>query len=204
MEKFFRIYLENRFPLLVFVCLILILGIGFGAYAVRSVNYSVQQELFNYFNNFLDDFQEMDYEKIDLLSESIKFNLLNIFIMWLLGLSVIIIPLVPILIFIKGFVLGFTTGFLISQFSLKGILIAIITVFPQNIIVIPCFILGGLTATGFSIKIINYFRNKIRLNFIDFFNYTSKMILLAVIVLSGSLIETYISPVLFKFMLRFF
>ncbi|MFW6007302.1 MAG: stage II sporulation protein M [Halanaerobiales bacterium] len=204
MEKFFRIYLENRFPLLVFVCLILILGIGFGAYAIRSVNYSVQQELFNYFNNFLDDFQEMDYEKIDLLSESIKFNLLNIFIMWLLGLSVIIIPLVPILIFIKGFVLGFTTGFLISQFSLKGILIAIITVFPQNIIVIPCFILGGLTATGFSIKIINYFRNKIRLNFIDFFNYTSKMILLAVIVLSGSLIETYISPVLFKFMLRFF
>ena len=163
-----------------------------------------REELFNYFNNFLDGYNEIEYNKINLLGESVKFNLFSMFIMSIFGISVIIMPLVPVLVFIKGFVLGFTIGFLVSQFDLQGILIAVVAVFPQNLLVIPCYLLGGLTTVGFSIKIVNYFRSREKLNFLDYFNYISKMVFLGILILGGSLVETYISPFLFKIILKFY
>ena len=197
-----NLYIRKRLPVFTFIVVVFILGISFGAIAVKTVDYSTKQNLFNYFNDFMQGYNEIEYDRGSLVSESIKFNLFNIFMIWAFGISVIMIPLITLLIFFKGFVLGFTVGFLVSEYSLKGIVLAISAVFFQNVLIIPSYIMAAVMAVSFSIRIIKYYRNRAKLSFEDFLAYTLEMIMLALITLGGALLETYISPLLLKLVLR--
>jgi len=203
MKFIYEIYIQNQLPLLVFLIILFISGIAFGTIAVNTVNYELKENLFSYFNNFLRDFTKLEYDKARFMHESIKFNMLTLGIIFLLGLTVIIMPVIILIIFFKGFVLGFSVGFLIDYYSYKGLLMAFITILPQNIFIIPAYLLSGLSSISFSFLLINYYRNRARLgrqNFIDFF---VKNIILAFIMLGGTLIETYISPILMNNILNY-
>lgn len=197
-------FVQDRLPVFTFVVIVFILGIGFGAIAVKTVDYSTKEEVFSYFNNFMKTFRQIEYNGTALMSESMRFNLMNIFIIWAFGLSMVLMPLITVLIFFKGFVLGFTVGFLISEYSFKGILVALAAVFPQNILVIPVYIISSVMAIYISIMIFNYFRGKVRIKADDFLKYSIEMAVLAVILLLASLIETYISPLLLNIVSRLY
>lgn len=197
-----NLYIRKRLPVFTFIVVVFILGISFGAIAVKTVDYSTKQNLFNYFNDFMQGYNEIEYDRGSLVSESIKFNLFNIFMIWAFGISVIMMPLITLLIFFKGFVLGFTVGFLVSEYSLKGIVLAISAVFFQNVLIIPSYIMAAVMAVSLSIRIIKYYRNRAKLSFEDFLAYTLEMTMLALITLGGALLETYISPLLLKLVLR--
>ncbi len=197
-----NLYIRKRLPVFTFIVVVFILGISFGAIAVKTVDYSTKQNLFNYFNDFMQGYNEIEYDRGSLVSESIKFNLFNIFMIWAFGISVIMMPLITLLIFFKGFVLGFTVGFLVSEYSLKGIVLAISAVFFQNVLIIPSYIMAAVMAVSLSIRIIKYYRNRAKLSFEDFLAYSLEMTMLALITLGGALLETYISPLLLKLVLR--
>lgn len=199
MNNFFR----DRLPILTFVIVIFILGISFGAIAVKTVDYNVKDGVFNYFNNFMSGYGEIEYNHSSLIGESIKFNMMNIFIIWAFGLSILLMPLITVLVFFKGFVLGFTVGFLVSEYSFKGIIIALTAVFPQNVIIIPVYIISSVMAIYISIMIFKYFRGKIQMKAEDLITYSIEMGILAVILLLASIIETYISPFLLKLVIRY-
>lgn len=199
MNKFFK----DRLPILTFVVIIFIFGVSFGAIAVKTVDYSVKENVFKYFNNFMQGYNQIEYNQSSLIAESIKFNFINIFIIWAFGLSMILMPLITVLVFFKGFVLGFTVGFLVSEYSFKGFLISLTAVFPQNIIIIPIYIISSMMAIYISIKIFKYYRGREKIKFEELMIYTIEMLVLAVILLGASLIETYLSPLLIKFLLRF-
>jgi len=112
-------------------------------------------------------------------------------------------PLITVLLFFKGFVLGFTVGFLVNEFGFKGIIIALVTVFPQNIIIIPVYLLATVTAVYFSLRLIKYYRGRERLRGEDLGTYTMEMAVFGIALLGGSIIETFISPFLFRVLLRF-
>lgn len=199
MNNFFK----DRLPILIFVLVIFILGVSFGAIAVKTVDYSVKENVFSYFNNFMDGYNQIEYSQTNLIGESIKFNLINIFIIWAFGLSMFLMPLITILIFFKGFVLGFTVGFLVSEYSFKGILIALAAVFPQNVIIIPIYIISSVMSIYISTKIFKYYRGQTKIDFEELMIYSLEMFILAGILLMASLVETYLSPLFLKFLLRF-
>lgn len=194
-----KIFIRDRLPLLIFVVFIFIIGIIFGTIAVSAVDYSLRQDIFHYFNDFMYRFDSLEYSSANFFIESIKFNLFNIFMIWIFSISVILMPLIPVLIFIKGFVLGFTVGFLIKEYSFKGIVIAMSAVFPQNIIIIPAYILAGVMGIFFSIRLIKYYRRLERLDAHNFMTYSLRMFMLAFLISIASFLETYISPLLFQF-----
>ncbi len=198
MNSVSRLILNNRLPLLIFVFVIFVTGICFGAFAVKTVDYEINQNLFKFFNGFINNYKDIEYDKANLVRNSVKFNLINIIIFWILGSTVILVFLIPILIFFKGFVLGFTVGFLISQYDMHGIIISVVSVFPQNIFIIPSFILAGAVAIAFSLDIIKNYRGSINLNFEDFIDYSLRMGIFTIFLLAGSIIETYITPYLFS------
>jgi stage II sporulation protein M len=167
------------------------------------VEYELRQDIFFYFNSFLEGFQEIEYEEKSLLADSMKFNLLNIFVIWSFGLSMILMPLIIVLVFFKGFLLGFTVGFLVSEFSFKGILMALAAVFPQNLIIIPIYILSSVMAIYLSIEIFKYYRGKSAIKLEDLAIYTVEMAILAGILLLASLVETYLSPLLLRLLIAF-
>lgn len=196
-------YFYDRLPLFVFVVIIFVLGISFGAIAVKTVDYNIRENVFAYFNDFMEGYNELNYNNSTLVSESIKFNLLNIVIIWILGISVFLMPLITVLVFFKGFVLGFTVGFLVNEYSFQGVIMVVAAVFPQNLIIIPVYILAAVMAIYLSVRIFKHYRGFEVLSGEDFLAYTLEMGLLALLLVGGSIIETFISPYLMKLILRF-
>src|SRR5690606_2196452 len=196
-------YIQERLPAFTFVTIIFILGISFGAIAVKTVDYGLRQDLFFYFNSFLEGFTDIEYEQKSLLIDSIKFNLFNIFVIWSFGLSMILMPLIIVLLFFKGFLLGFTVGFLVSEYSFKGILMSLAAIFPQNMVIIPFYLVSSVMAIYLSINIYRYYRGRNKMELEDLVVYTLEMAILAVILLLASLLETYLSPFLLRVLIAF-
>jgi len=204
MNFLYKIYFNDKLPGLVFFLIIFGLGVIFGAIAVRSMNFSAKENLFSFFTNFLRGFESLHYVQPDLLRELMVFNFSKLALIWLFGISVVLMPLIPVFLFFKGFALGFSTGFLVSYFNLKGFVISLLTIFPQNILIVPVFLAAAVNSTAISLKIIGHFRGKRGFSMMNLLDYTLGMILLAMILMVGILIEVYISPSLFTRILEFF
>ena len=61
MEYIFRLFIRNKIPLLVFISGIFVIGVVFGAFAIESVNFTVRQDLFEYFNDFLQEYEDIEF-----------------------------------------------------------------------------------------------------------------------------------------------
>ena len=55
-------------------------------------------------------------------------------------ISIIGLPIILNLLFMKGMVVGFTVGFLVNQMGWNGFILSFVSVLPQNFIIIPIFI----------------------------------------------------------------
>lgn len=69
---------------------------------------------------------------------------------WILGLTIIGAPLIYLIVFTRGFILGFTISFIISAKGTLGIALVLTTLFVPTIFGIPLLILGAGLATIFS------------------------------------------------------
>ncbi len=97
----------------------------------------------------------------EILYQSILDNVLKTAaLLFVLGLTVIGAPLVLGIVFLRGFVLGFTVGFLIQETSLNGLILAAAAVLPpHNVVAVPAIMIaaGGCTSFRFH-RLSNYVR----------------------------------------------
>jgi stage II sporulation protein M len=121
-------------------------------------------------------------------------------LMWLLGVSIIGLPVILILLFMKGMVVGFTVGFLVNQMGWNGFILAFVSILPQNFIIIPAFIVTASVAVMFSLKMIQrQFLKKYGQPFLPLFkNYVGTFILAIVCIAAAAAVEAYLSPVFMK------
>jgi stage II sporulation protein M len=119
--------------------------------------------------------------------------------MWILGLSVVGIPVMLVYLFFKGLVTGFTVGFLLSQLSWEGFWFATAAVIPINIIVIPVLLVLSVAGIQFSITLV---RNRFIHNrgpiYPQFVRYSILASALTVCLVIVAAMEAYISPSLMK------
>lgn len=74
--------------------------------------------------------------------------------MWILGITMIGLPIILLLLFLKGMVIGFTIGFFVQQMGWKGFLLSFVSVLPQNLIIIPVFIVVAVISVSFALQLI--------------------------------------------------
>ncbi len=148
-------YFREHSSIFVFVVMLFLMGVIFGAIVVNSMSFSQKQDLFYYLSQF---FGEVSNGKVaeanDLFLQSFFHNSKFIGLMWVLGISIIGLPIILILLFIKGMVVGFTVGFLVNQMSWKGFMLAFVSILPQNLIIIPVFIIMAVMSMSFSLLMI--------------------------------------------------
>ncbi|MBW7459858.1 stage II sporulation protein M, partial [Paenibacillus sepulcri] len=122
-----------------------------------------------------------------------------IILIWVLGLTVVGMPLVLALDFLKGVLVGFAVGTLVSQHEWKGLLFSLVSVAPANLIVVPALLIASVSAVSFSIYII---KNRLLGSYgsmsQSFISHTSTGVLMIFIALGAALVESFISPVLLK------
>lgn len=127
-----------------------IIGIILGAVAVNDLDYQQKDEMTKYFNGFLTLLNSSEVNEISLFKISLLDNLKIIALFWILGFTVIGFPIYYIVIGMRGFSTGFSSGIIMGVLGAKGIIISTICFLPKEIIVIPCLIALGVNGIKLS------------------------------------------------------
>lgn len=185
-----------------FIIVLFLMGVVFGAVIVNSLSFDQKDDLYYYLNQF---FGQVSDGKVaapsDLFRLSFLHNVKFLGLMWILGISIIGLPIILILLFIKGIVVGFSVGFLVNQMGWGGFLLSFVTVLPQNFFIIPMFIFIAVMAVGVSLKLIRKIFIKQNISFHIFpmlAQYVIAFVFAVGIISLAAGVEAYLSPTLMK------
>lgn len=193
----FRQSLKDQMPLYVFVAVLFLVGVLFGALMVNALSLEQQQDLAGYLDHFFLTLHEDGENGSGASFGSIAaLHLKWIGLIWILGLSVIGLPGILILDFLKGVLIGFTVGYLVGQYSWKGLLFALVSVAPQNLLVIPVLLMCSVAAITFSLYII---KNRLLMQRSGgvakpFTSYAVMTCVMALLLLGISSFEAWVTP----------
>ncbi|MGF7057029.1 stage II sporulation protein M [Brassicibacter mesophilus] len=204
-KEFVYKHINNNFLLYFLLVLFLMIGISAGAITVSVIDNSQKQEMISFLNSFFKILNQNNVDSFILLKHSLLNNVQTLFFIWLLGIIVIGVPLVMGIVMLRGFIIGFTVGFLVNELGFKGFVFSILAILPQNIFVIPGIIIISAISISFSLKTIkNKINRKNRYNFTaELIRYSLITVSLSILLILGSLIEAYITPVFMKLILGY-
>lgn len=149
-------------------------------------------------NSFFDTIKSNQLKTNELLFKTLTSNIIIDLILWLLGISIIGIPIVIILLGYKSLSLGFTISSIISTYKLNGVIKALIYIVP-NIINLFIFFVISYYSISFSLMLFNYLFRKKEYNKRVIVNRYLKLLVISIIILIfSSVIETYVVPKLFS------
>jgi len=187
-----------------FVLVLFAVGVGFGAVAVRALSFSQKQDLLSFLQQIFSAGVGISTAGASFVS-TLLVNLQLLWLVWLMGLLVFGLPIIVLLVFFRGFILGFSVAFLLSEMAWKGVLLAFCSVVPHNLISVPV----ALVAAGMSIHhAISTIRpapaNRRRSYWQKVLSLTGATVVCSVLVMLASLVETYITPALVQLAARLF
>jgi len=105
---------------------------------------------------------------------------------------VIGVPLILAVVFLRGYALGFTVGFLVQQKGGAGVIMSILSILPQNLVYIPLLIIWAVIAVNFSSYLIG--RHPGAALGKTLINYSLLLAVFLVLFTAGAFIEAYLSP----------
>lgn len=184
---------------LLFFTILLIIGIIAGSIFMAILSETDKKLVTDYFNNYISNIENNKLNYLESIKNGLFNNLLYIIIIWILGISIIGIPIVTIMFFIKSFTLGFSIASIVFNYKLKGCLLNFINIFPHQIIYFLIYMLITTYSIFFSLKMINSIINKKNMDFKIMMNKYVKILIISVIaIIIGIIIETFITPLLIK------
>ncbi len=140
--------------------------------------------------------------KIDYVSgiqNSLLNNLCFCLGIFLLGISIVGIPIIVILVFMKGFVFGFSLVMIINMHGFSGIPVGLTYVFFAQLIMLVVSILLSFYAIKFSARLFSSLFLKKEINFKEVMSKYLRVLFICLgISFVNSFIEVFISPLLIK------
>jgi stage II sporulation protein M len=194
-------YIRHHFAVCFFIVLIFGTGIVSGAFAVRVLPEAQLLELADYLDGYLGALREQAgmISSNEALEIAMFHHMKGIFLVWLLGFTMIGIPCIFFLVFTQGFILGFTVGFFIHEYILQGALFAVMGVLPQQLLFVPSMLFTALCAVSLSIMLIRRCMSRTTVQLRRYVvRYLAILPLMLLITFVGILVEVYVSPLLLK------
>ncbi len=181
--------------IIIFIVTLLAFIIGILLVSIESKDNKelITTSLTTFFNNI----KENKLNTQTLLYKSITNNLIINIIVWLLGISIIGLPIVLIILSFKSLTIGFTISSILYTYKLNGLIKVIIYIIPN---IINLFVLFVLTyySINFSLMLFNYLFRKKEYNKKLIVNRYLKLLILSLLIsILTSVIETFILPKLF-------
>lgn len=120
-----------------FLILCYVVGITAGAIFVNSLPGEESDELMSVISSFCTGISDGEFRAGETFYQSMLNNLRTAVLLYICGMSIYLVPLVYLHMTAKGFVVGFTIGFMTIFFGGKGFLFVFVSILPQNIILLP-------------------------------------------------------------------
>lgn len=197
MKKLINELLDVDKKTVIFLIIICIIGIVTGSIFMTILSTNDKDIVIESLDNFIALNGQIN-TKIS-LTNNLNINLLYCIIIWLLGISVIGLPIVIFILFMKSFLLSFTISSFIYKYKTKGLLLGIIYNLPHQVINLIIYLYLGVYSiklSSFILKAIVYKKN------INFKNITNRYLIVllfsVIILIISTLYETYIMPSLLK------
>lgn len=188
--------------MVVFLMIIFIIGLISGSLFIVILSKADKSLIKEYLEQFLTSINNNKLNYNSAIISSIGSNVFYVLLIWLLGISVIGLPIMLFIYFSKAFMLGFSISSMLFHYKLKGILLAFLYVFPHQILNIFIYSFLMLYSTSLSIRIIKSLLAKRTL---DFKQIMAKYGMVLVISLIGitisSFLEIFLMPTLIKLLL---
>lgn len=188
---------ENKITFL-WVLLFFLVGIVLGSYTVYYMSDFNRVEITTYFNNFLEFLGGNSVSYTSILVDSIKSILPMVATIVLLGYTAVGTPIILMMDLAKGYVIGFTFSLIVSMLGSKGVMLVLSGLMLQNLIFIPIIMLISVLAIRHSVTKLKMGVSRDRVKLDVSRAYLNFQGLLSLIIISGILIETYISPNLIR------
>ncbi|HHY12043.1 MAG TPA: stage II sporulation protein M [Firmicutes bacterium] len=183
---------------IVFCSLLLVSGIIMGILGLRVLSPDEKAELVSYLEVFMRGLSNPGLEPPVIFRLSISHNLKTIVMLWAFGLAMIGAPLTCIMLFIRGFAIGFSSAFVLKEVATGGLLVFASGMLPHNLVALPALVLLSSVSISFSVML---FRERpwihgglLKLST----RYTFRFALIALLLLAASLLEAYLTPFLLK------
>lgn len=189
-------HVQEHMTIYLFMTMLFLTGVIFGAIIVNSMNFIQKQDLLFFLERFFGHIaNDENVSSMTMLKTSFMFHLKYVLFIGVLGLSVIGLPVVWVLLFLKGLVVGFSVGFIVHQLGMKGFLLASASIAPQNIFIIPIYIIAGTVAMVFSLTMLRklFSRTASSPMLQPFATYVTVFVLLIAVCICPALVETFIS-----------
>jgi stage II sporulation protein M len=190
--------------IIVFLVGLFLIGLIAGSIFITIISKSDQALVKEYIKEFVNKADKNKLNYLEALKNASLSNGLFIVIVWLLGFSIIGIPIVIFMYFSKAFILGFSLSSFILQYKFKGLLLALIYFFPHHVVNILAYTLILIYSLKISFILINSIIKKKTISFKAIMN--RYLIVFAVsigMVIVASLYECFVVPFLIRNLIGF-
>lgn len=199
--KYLNETIKKEKNILIFILITFFLGLILGSLFINFITEDDKKLLVEQLELFLSNVKNLtkDVFGIKVFSGEILNNGFQLFIIFVLGISMIGLPVVIIIMFFKGFMLGTTLATIILKYQFKGIIGSFLYVFPCYIFNIIIYIFISFFAVHASIKFLKALFKKDNLNFKSFFGrYLLSFIISMFFMFIVCLLDAYLTPGLLK------
>jgi len=189
---------ENLLSPLIFCCVLFTSGVVMGVLGLGVLSPDEKQELVSYLEVFMRGLSNPGLEPAMIFKLSLTQNLKTAALLWAFGMAIVGIPLTCVTLFIRGFAVGFSAGFIIKEVTSRGFFVFMAGMLPHNIVALPTIVLCSSLSVSFSLTLLKerpWSHGGLWKKSAD---YSWKFVLLSLGLVLSSLIEAYISPALLK------
>lgn len=138
------------------------------------------------------------------LTYSLGANLASVGLIWLSGLTILGFPGALVILFVRGFSIGFTVAFMVRELSGPGAALAVASVLPHNILAVPGLILACFVSMSFSWAVIGTnligMASDVKL---AFSRSVAGVAISAILLSAASFVQAYVSPAILILAARF-
>ncbi len=189
--------------MILFLSGISLIGLLFGSIFITVISKQDQSLIQSYMERFVNTVQNGKLNYANAILNTLVSNFSFTSIIWLLGISIIGIPIILFMYFTKSFMIGFSIASFILKYKAKGVLYAIVYIFPHHLINLIVFTLLLIYSLKFSYYLLNSILKKKTIHFKTLMNpYLSVLVIVMVTLLITSLYETFAVPYFLKQLLH--
>ena len=191
--------LEEQKKIYIFLIIVMSIGLICGIIYAIILNKSDHNLVTTSLNSFFTSIKNNDIDYKNALINSLVGNISFVTFIFLLGISIIGIPLIIFSLGISSFIFGFSLSSIIYTYHFNGILKAITYLFPHQLITLLMSLFLGFYALYFGIKLFKYLFKGIDINLRSSMKrYIQVYITVLLIFIACSFIEVFLSPALIK------
>ena len=147
--------IRNKWQILI-VFASLCAGIMIGSFFSARMSSEKSDATAKYLQNFVSAYGLQSVDKGEIFKFSLYNNIKLVIFLWISGLWIGLLPFGIVQVGLKGYKIGFSTTIFVKIFGVKGILLALLSILPQMLFILPVIIFYSVFNINFALLLKKY------------------------------------------------